>query len=177
MKKQETYQWLKTDLAGTVVKVSGEEDGYITFDNGSRCASSLLNEYLLKIETKEDALDLESYPKKIAESKSTPEPEPEPITENQIGDNLYTGAPDNPIRELLKRQSSDNKMRVDFSYYVNIPKPSVFEILKESFGDTVEEEISQMATETININELKDQLDELMKKKVKSYYSKSKSKK
>jgi len=170
MGKQETYQWLKTDLAGTVVKVSGEEDGYITFDNGSRCASSLLNEYLLKIETIDDALDLESNPKEIAESKNTPAQ----ATEKEIGDNLYTGAPENPLRELLKRQASTNKMRTELVLDVNIPKPSVFEILKESFGEPVLDEISLMAIETIDIHELKEHVDKLIKKKVKSYYSKSK---
>jgi hypothetical protein len=65
-------------------------------------------------------------------------------------------------------------MRSELVIDVHIPKPSVYEILKESFGDDVDTEITQMAIESININELKDKLDELLKKKVKQYYSKSK---
>ena len=95
-------------------------------------------------------------------------------SEREVGDNMYTGAPDNPIRELLKRQSSNNRMRSELVIDVNIPTSSVYSILKESFGDDVDAEITQMAIESININELKDKLDELITKKVKQYYSKSK---
>ena len=81
---------------------------------------------------------------------------------------------ENPIRELLKRQSSNNKMRSELIIDVHVPKPPIYEVLKESFGDAVDSEITQMAIESININELKDNLDKLIKKKVKQYYLKSK---
>jgi hypothetical protein len=65
-------------------------------------------------------------------------------------------------------------MRSELTIDVKIPKPSVYGILKESFGDDVDTEITQMAIESIDITELKDKLDKLIKNKVKQYYLKSK---
>jgi len=175
MAEPKTYQWLKTENAGKVVTITGEsEDGFMEFNDGSRCNKTLLNEFLIEIESTKAALPLAEDLSSKKKSKPLAKKLKPKVTEREIGDNMYTGAPENPIRELLKRQSSTNKMRSELVIDVQIPTPAVYEILKESFGNNVDTEITQMAIESININELKDKLDELLKKKVKSYYSKSK---
>ncbi len=171
------FQWIKTENAGKEVIVTGEEDGFIIFNDKSRCNKKLMNQYLLEVDSSGESLPLAndiSGKKEILKKKPLAEKLKPKSSEREIGDNMYSGAPDNPVRELLKRQSSNNRMRSELVIDVNIPKPSVYAILKESFGDDVDSEITQMAIESININELKDKLDELLKKKVKSYYSKSK---
>ena len=175
--KPNTYQWIRTERKGEIVTVSHEEDGFFVFTDGTRCSIELSGEMLYKIPTPEDRLvDLGDNIEKARAKRKKPLAEKlQPkSSEREVGDNMYSGAPDNPIRELLKRQSSNNKMRSELVIDVNLPKPSVYAILKESFGDDVDSEITQMAIESININELKDQLDELLTKKVKQYYSKSK---
>ena len=172
-----TYQWIRTERKGEVSVVDYVEDGFTVFKDGTRCAVDLMGEVLYHMPSAEDKLlDLGEkieLAKEKTDTKLSKQLRPKK-SENDIGDNLYSGAPNNPIRELLKRQSSNNKMRSELVIDVHIPKPSVYEILKESFGDDVDTEITQMAIESININELKDKLDELLKKKVKQYYSKSK---
>lgn len=172
-----TYQWIRTERKGEVSVVDYVEDGYTVFKDGTRCAVDLMSELLYHMPSTEDKLiDLGEkieLAKEKADTKLSKQLRPKK-SEKDVGDNLYSGAPDNPIRELLKRQSSNNKMRAELVVDVHIPKPSVYEILKESFGDDVDNEITQMAIESININELKDKLDELLKRKVKQYYSKSK---
>ena len=177
--KPNTYQWVKTERIGELCVVSHEEDGFLVFTDGTRCSKELQSEMLLHIPSQADMLILkEQVQAATKNSDNISKPLAEKLkpkkSEREVGDNMYTGAPDNPIRELLKRQSSNNKMRSELVIDVNLPKPSVYAILKESFGDDVDTEITQMAIESININELKDQLDELLTKKVKQYYSKSK---
>lgn len=176
--KANTFQWVRTERKGELVTVSHTENGFYVFEDGTRCSIELEKEMLYPVPTPEDRLiDLGE---KIETAKNNKKPLAEKLkpksssADKEIGDNLFTGAPVNPIRELLKRQSSSNKMRSELVIDVNIPTPSVYSILKESFGDDVDTEITQMAIESIDINELKERLDKLLKKKVKSYYSKSK---
>tara|TARA_R110001592_G_scaffold62377_2_gene190862 strand:- start:10515 stop:11072 length:558 start_codon:yes stop_codon:yes gene_type:complete len=177
--KPNTYQWIRTERKGEISTVSHTEDGFYVFEDGTKCSVEVAKEVLYQIPTPEDRLiDLGEKIESAKENRAKRKPlagklQPKK-SEREVGDNMYTGAPDNPIRELLKRQSSNNKMRSELTIDVSLPKPSVYEILKESFGDDVDSEITQMAIESININELKEQVDKLLKKKVKSYYSKSK---
>jgi hypothetical protein len=179
--KPHTYQWVKTERIGEIVVAKHEEDGYLVFEDNTRCRKDLIGDVILKIASREERIidkerELLDAKKAIGQplAKKLKPKAPVDGTTQEVGDNMYTGAPDNPIRELLKRQSSNNKMRSELIIDVHIPNPSIYGVLKESFGDDVDTEITQMAIESININELKDKLDELLKKKVKSYYSKSK---
>ena len=171
MKIGKKFQWIKSENIGQEVTVTGTEDGFTLFNNGTRCNTSLINEYMLEVDNTAEALPLSTDLGKIVPATKKPTPK---ATKREVGDNLFTGSPENPIRELLKRQSSNNKMRSELTIDVKIPKPSVYGILKESFGDDVDTEITQMAIESIDITELKDKLDKLIKNKVKQYYLKSK---
>jgi len=178
--KPNTYQWIRTERKGEICTVSHEEAGFYVFEDGTKCKIDLAEELLYQIPTPADRLI--SLGESIEVAKANKDKSKIPLAKRlepkpsarEVGDNMYTGAPDNPIRELLKRQSTNNKMRSELTIDVNLPKPSVYEILKESFGEDVDNEITQMAIESININELKERVDKLLKKKVKSYYSKSK---
>ena len=41
------YVWAKTERAGDIVTVSGTEDKYTTFTDGTRCATAIIGEMLL----------------------------------------------------------------------------------------------------------------------------------
>ena len=43
------YQWIKGDKQGNVEDVSGEEDGFLIFQSGSRINKELINEFMMPI--------------------------------------------------------------------------------------------------------------------------------
>ena len=52
------YVWAKTERAGDIVTVSGTEDKYTTFTDGTRCATALIGEMLLEARDQDNAESL-----------------------------------------------------------------------------------------------------------------------
>lgn len=166
------YVWGKTERAGDIVQedTSVNDPKWMNFTDGTRCNRELIDEILLRTSSEEEAQNLaisfnpnkamvsgtsKSTPKqerKVAETKSTPEPEV------------------NVMMEMLKKMSAKNKAKMPVQ--VNIPSKQVYDLLKDQMDITkkdLNEQIGLLVES--QIDSLRDQLKEQIESFIKDYYN------
>lgn len=154
-------QWVKGDKRLKIEEIDREEGPWTYFkgDKKARIKTSLIPEFMIEIYSDSDII------KDDVEVKASPPdmPRTESSTSNTVKDS-------NPIRALLKKQSSKNSVEINLKLKVNVPTKDVYLLLKDSFDDDVLDEITNIATDSINIKLLKSETDKKITKILKSYY-------
>lgn len=166
------YVWGKTERAGDIVQedTTVNDPKWMNFTDGTKCNRELIDEMLLRTSSEEEAQNLSisfnpnkaivsgtstSTPKqerKVAETKSTPEPEV------------------NVMMEMLKKMSAKNKAKMPVQ--VNIPSKQVYDLLKDQMDITkkdLNEQIGLLVES--QIDSLRDQLKEQIESFIKDYYN------
>ncbi len=157
----EQYQWIKGEKAGNVEIVDHTEDingvHWIYFKSGNRVNKDLLNEFLYRIYDDSDILNI----KDDISTKQNSQ-----INENNSNKTIKKQK--SPIRILLEKQSINSKEAISVGIIVELPKKEIFNILKDSFPDELEDElISMVLEESID----KKNLEESIKDSIKKYYA------
>lgn len=133
-----TYQWIKGEKAGDVVKSDGNisnEDGldFITFTDGSRCNTILLGDYIIEVldDNPENLFmlnDLSPEPLRVIPPDTQLPVQPLPETHTiQIGDI-------SPLAALLTTSKKTEKT-VEVSLKINVPPFDLIKVLAASFDD------------------------------------------
>lgn len=137
LSKNERYQWVKSELAGTVVRYSdvlADGDGaWLIFGDGSRVNVDLIGDYVIPLEGGE-ALDLSLD---------------EPAKARIRGVQAAKPAAQSPVQALLVKQKP-NLIVMDIGVNLNLPTPQLYKLLSESF-DNVEDEVIDFVMTSVNV--------------------------
>ena len=165
------YQWVKGDYIGRVetVKENLDENGlnFLIFESGKRINQDLLLEYMIEIPEYQARIAEESADIKTGNSSnsisqppiSQPQPQPQPTTSHI-----------SPVMLLLLNQKSESKNSIEVSLEIKIPKKEMIDVLKNSFGDEIEEDLYQYIHNQLDYSTIKEAVQEKIKKFIQEYY-------
>lgn len=166
MTKTKTYQWTKGDRLGDTVEVAEiqNDSKWLYFEDGTRINPSLIDDYLLEIDDPSQALNVSiSRPIVTSPAVAASQP-PQPSTPE----------PTKTVMGLMiEKMSKKNVVQVPISININVPTPSIYEMLSEGMetGD-LDEEIMQVALSQLQINKLQDYVKEHISNFLNTYYDK-----
>lgn len=166
MTKTKTYQWTKGDRLGDTVEVAEiqSDSKWLYFEDGTRINPSLIDDYLLEIDDPSQALNV-SISRPIVTSPAVAASQPSQPS---------TPEPTKTVMGLMiEKMSKKNVVQVPISININVPTPSIYEMLSEGMetGD-LDEEIMQVALSQLQINKLQDYVKEHISNFLNTYYDK-----
>lgn len=157
--EQEKLQWIKGDKIGTVEVITGTDGQWTKFESGGRIDTSLISEFLSPIDG--EPLDFnpptptlqkaaETYKEKVTNSLPTP----------------------SPIRTLFDKQKKNDKIKLNLTFPIEVPKKAIYEIISSSFdseevNDELESFIKDQISEDLILDSLFDSIKELIKTRYK----------
>ncbi len=136
-------QWIKGDKFGSVETIKSTEGEWTIFKSGGRIATNLLNEFLEPVNG--DPLNFDPpSPALIKAAESYKEKVP---LQKDIA---------SPIRTLFDKQKKNDKVKLNLTFPIELPKKAIYEIISSSFdADEVNDElvsfISEQVSEDTNI--------------------------
>lgn len=144
-----TYQWIKGEKAGDVVKSNGEiiNDGgidFITFTDGSRCNNALVGDYIMEVldDNPENLFmlnDVAPEPLHMVETNGLPNnPQPDRSIYHQVPTPAQSTQPVAPTvspLEALLSTSKKTEKTVEVSLKINVPPFDLIKVLAASFDD------------------------------------------
>ncbi len=147
-------QWIKGDKFGSVETIKSTEGEWTIFRSGGRIATNLLNEFLEPVNG--DPLNFEPPPpalKKAADIYKEKIPVQEALS--------------SPIRTLFDKQKKNDKIKLNLTFPIEVPKKAIYEIISSSFdADEVNDElvsfISEQVSEDLILDSLLDSIKELI---------------
>lgn len=154
--ENKSFQWIKGDHLGLIEKVSSREDDmWVYFESGRRINKSIANEFLVSADD-DSVIPFDTIEQVLPriEVKQKNKRELSPI------DNVVVSLKD---VSLLKQN-------VEVKIEISVPKPEVYNLLQESFGEEIFESIFQGVLDKLNIENLKEQLEKSLDKKLKNLY-------
>jgi hypothetical protein len=149
------YKWTKGENDGKVCEykdvIKDEPSGiiWINFGDGSRINYSLLDEYMMRIDS--SAIVDPEQPNNAIETAGT----------KNVRNAIYPGKQlnppkSNPIISLLEKQKP-NWVNVDMKLELNLPTKSLYNVLTTSFEDA-EDEIIEFVVRDLDIDVVKESL-------------------
>lgn len=153
-------QWIKGDKFGSVETVEGTEGEWTVFKNGGRIATNLLNEFLEPI----NGLPLDFDPPTPALTKAA-EVYKEKVPTQEVSTS--------PIRTLFDKQKKNDKIKLNLTFPIEVPKKAIYEIINSSFdeeevNDELESFIKDQISEDLILDSLLDSIKELIKSRYKT---------
>ena len=135
-----TYQWIKGEHIGQIRKSDGSTitEGnleFLVFTDGSRCNTSLINDYIIQIES-EDPSDLillnDLAPQPLTRvEESKPTFSPPPVAPQQVTETPISLSP----LESILHTSKKVKKRVTITVEVEVPPADLIKVVAASFED------------------------------------------
>lgn len=159
--EQERLQWIKGDKIGTVETVMGIDGQWTKFESGRRIDTSLIPEFLMAIDG--EPLDFNEDPK------------PNPILQKaaetykeKVANPLPTPS---PIRTLFDKQKKNDKIKLNLTFPIEVPKKGIYEIINSSFdADEVNSELESFINDQISAELIKDSLMQSITELISSRY-------
>jgi hypothetical protein len=162
------YQWVKGDYTGRIETVVDnlDENGlnFVVFESGKRINADLLLEYLMEVP---------EHQAKIAEESAIETSQPSILSPV---DNLHAAPPpvkqasNSPVMQLLLNQKNESKNSIEVSLEIKIPKKEMVEVLRNSFGEEIEEDLYQYIHNQLDYSAIKEAVQEKIKKFITEYY-------
>lgn len=152
-------QWIKGDKFGTVETIKGTDNEWTLFNSGGRIATNLIPEFLEPVNG--EPLDFDPPTpalKKAAEVYKQKVPTQEVIS--------------SPIRTLFDKQKKNDKIKLNLTFPIEVPKKAIYEIISSSFdseevNDELESFIKDQISEDLILDSLFDSIKELIKTRYK----------
>ena len=159
--ENERLQWIKGDKIGVVETLNGIDGEWTTFEGGGRIATNLISEFLQPIDGEPLNFDNASPPtlalKKAAEVYKEKIPTHEVTT--------------SPIRTLFDKQKKNDKIKLNLTFPIELPKKAIYEIISSSFDlDEVNDELESFIKDQINDDLIYDSLFDSIKELISSRY-------
>ena len=154
----EKYQWIKGDKSGKAEAYTSHDNDWIYFLGGGRIAVNVLNEFMIQVDG-DTPLDI-----------SITKTERKPNTERPV-----TATPPkkkeefNPVKSLLSQAAKD-KQECLYKFNIDLPKPAVYNLIKDSFETDVDELLVEMIMSTMDKNELYKNVQEQLKQQILKFY-------
>ena len=158
------YQWVKGDYTGRIETVDSYLDendlNFIVFESGKRINADLLLEYLIEVpehqaKIAEESAIIDELPTMVASNPAIQQPKP--ISHS-------------PIMQLLLNQKNESINSIDVSLEIKIPRKEMVDVLKNSFGDEIEEDLYQYIHNQLDYSVIKETVQEKIKKFIQEYY-------
>ncbi len=152
-------QWIKGDKFGSVETIKSTEGEWTIFNSGGRIATNLLNEFLEPVNG--DPLEFEP-PSPALKKAADIYKEKIPIQEISSS----------PIRTLFDKQKKNDKIKLNLTFPIEVPKKAIYEIISSSFdldevNDELESFIKNQISDDLILDSLFDSITELIKTRYK----------
>jgi hypothetical protein len=152
--EEKKLQWIKGDKLGTVESIKDTEGTWTTFHSGNRIATNLISEFLEPL----DGEPLEFDPPAPALIKAA-EVYKEKVPTQE--------AASSPIRTLFDKQKKNDKVKLNLTFPIEVPKKAIYEIISSSFdsnevNDELESFIKDQISEDLILNSLFESIKELI---------------
>lgn len=164
-KQEKKYQWIKGERTTEVVQVaSDQQDGkWLYFTDGTRINPNLINEFLMEV------------PLSASVGLQAPVTQVNPVSQPVI---TVENVPQVVVKEpsimgkMIMKMSKKNVVNVPIQININIPTPQLYAMLSDGMEeDDLNEEIMAVVSEQIEINKLKEYINESVLKSIAEYYS------
>lgn len=158
--EQERFQWIKGDKIGTVETVKGIDGEWTTFESGRRINTGLIPEFLMVVNG--EPLDFsEPPPPKPALQKAAKTHKEKVVSQPTAS----------PIRTLFDKQKKNDKIKLNLSFPIEVPKEGIYEIISSSFdADEVNTELESFIKDQISESLIKDSLIQSITELISSRY-------
>ncbi len=151
-------QWIKGDKFGSVETVESTKDEWTIFKSGGRIATNLLSEFLEPL----DGEPLDFDPPTPALEKAV-----KAYKEKMPPQEVTTS----PIRTLFDKQKKNDKVKLNLSFPIDVPKKAIYEIISSSFdGEEVNDELESFIKNQISEDLILDSLFDSIKELIKTRY-------
>ena len=154
--ENKSFQWIKGDHLGLIEKVSSKEDDmWVYFESGRRINKSIANEFLVSADD---------------DSVIPFDPIEQVLPQMEVKQKLKREL--SPIDSVVVslKDVSLLKQNVEVKIEISVPKPEVYNLLQESFGEEIFESIFQGVLDKLSVENLKEQLEKSLDKKLKNLY-------
>lgn len=111
-------QWIKGDKFGSVETIKSTEGEWTIFNSGGRIATNLLNEFLEPVNG--DPLEFEPPSPAL---KRAAEIYKEKVPQKTVS---------SPIRTLFDKQKKNDKIKLNLTFPIEVPKKAIYEIISSS---------------------------------------------
>ena len=152
----EKYQWIKGDKAGNVESYASHDQEWIYFLGGGRISVNLLNEYMMQYDGPGFEIEI---PKQRTQTVQQTQPVIQEIPVKTI----------DPVKILLK-QSLKTEESFMYTLNLNIPKKTVYELIKDSFDTDVDGLITELVFENIDKDSLYKEIQDNIKEQIINFY-------
>jgi len=161
-------QWIKGDNTGVVETISSEKDNFIIFESGRRINTAVFPEFMMNVDSDVESLITNPISKELVvkEQSSLQQSNSSIITPIQ----KEVIEVKNPIQILLEKQSKNNKIELNITLDVSVPKKEVLELLQDSFDEDVKEEVLNFAKRNLNNETIITEIHEKLKTSINLYY-------
>lgn len=162
----EKYQWIKGDKTGKVEIYSSHDSEWVYFIGGQRIKSELLPEFMLQVEGNNPldfSINQTHIPDSIPNTVQTKVNNVEQPKTEQPKEEF------NPVKSLLK-QAAKCKLDCTYSFQIDIPKPSVYNLVNESFETDTDNLVLELVMSNINKDELYKSVKEQIKEQILKFY-------
>lgn len=158
--ESERLQWIKGDKIGVVETLNGIDGEWTTFEGGGRIATNLIGEFLQPIDG--EPLDFDSPTPAL---KNAVEVYKEKVPTRE----LITS----PIRTLFDKQKRNDKIKLNLTFPIEVPKKAIYEIISSSFDEgEVNDELESFIKDQISEDLILDSLFDSIKELISSRYKK-----
>jgi hypothetical protein len=157
-KEKEKLQWIKGDKIGSVETINTTEGDWTVFDSGGRISTNLIKEFLQPVIG--TPLDFSNTPT-----------QPPTIKKGKNKTKASKSATSSPIRTLFDKQKKNDKIKLNLTFPIEVPKKDIYEIISSSFDSVeVNSELESFIQEQISQDFIKDSLIQSIKELIKTRY-------
>jgi len=175
------YVWQKSERIGKIVVEQETKDGWLYFTDGSRINPKLVDEFLSRATSMEEAEGIAKILSPVgsvaqAGAEDTQnvnnQTTVETMTEKPKVETKTTFDPDDLMVGILEKLSKRNKTRFNINVNVSIPSKTIFKALQ---ADTEEEELRRGLVKLVKkqINNIEEQLNKEVETFIQNQYYES----
>ena len=154
--EQEKLQWIKGEKFGTVEIVKGIDNEWTLFVSGGRIATNLISEFLVPVNGKHFNPTVPPLAQTTTAHEEKILPQPEVAS---------------PIRTLFDKQKKNDKVKLNLTFPIEVPKKAIYEIISSSFdADEVNNELESFIKNQVSEDLILDSLFDSIKELIKTRY-------
>jgi len=165
--KIQKYQWIKSERMTEVVQVAEvqPDDEWLYFTDGTRINNSLVGEFLMEV------------PETTIVGNEMPATQAPVVTPSQkVSDVVSVPEPPEPsiMGKMIMKMSKKNVVNVPIQININIPTPSIYTMLSDGMEkEDLNNEIMEVVLQQIEINKLREYINENVSSFLTDYYTKN----
>lgn len=162
----EKYQWIKGEKSGKVETYASHDGEWVYFQGGARIGVNVMPEFMMQVDAN-TTFDLEIT--------KQPKDFPAKQVQKQV-EQLHKPKEDfNPVKSLIKQAAKDNLV-CKYEFEIQIPKPNVYNLIKDSFEADIDKDILDIVMSNIDKNKLYKDIQEQIKEQTLKFYNDGNSK-